>query len=118
MTAAIGGVWGICLLLAIFALFGDDIIGSDIATIAGALGWVALALTFQIAGESYIRKANVNKAYRGILAMAKDGRCVNDLDFECLHESLEECGACWAMILGHDPEDWLEWYKAQKETSK
>jgi len=111
MRLLIGIVWAICLFMVVVA-----IAGRGLAVIAGATGWLALAVTFSVVGEEHRRKSSLKRAYNGILAMARDGRCVNEMpDFECVNCSFQECGACWAMVFGFDPEDWKTWYEGRPE---
>lgn len=109
MTALIVCVWAVCLTGAALTLTGP------VSALAGAVGWIALGFSFSFVGGFLRERVQIRRAYRLILALARDGRCIrSDPDFICACPGEATCGSCWANALGLDPDEWLDWVKEQR----
>ncbi len=112
MTALILIVWCICIAGGLLTITGP------VSTLAGAVGWIALGACFTLSGNVWRERVQTRRAYRAILALARDGRCIrDDKDFICACPGEATCGACWANALGLDPDEWLEWCKVNTCTT-
>jgi hypothetical protein len=105
MTAIILIAWAVSLTGCVLSLTG-----SSLAHIAGAVGWIALGFSFSHAGVLIRERRGLRWAYSGILSVARSGMCIHGERFDCRCPSVETCGACWASVMGLEPEEWLEWY--------
>ncbi len=105
-------VWAICIAGAALTVTGA------VSSLAGAVGWIALAVCFSFAGRVWHERIETRRAYRAILALARDRRCIrDDPDFVCTCPGEATCGACWCVALGLDPDEWLEWVKVNTCTT-
>lgn len=112
MTILILIVWAICIAGAALTVTGA------VSSLAGAVGWIALAVCFSFAGRVWHERIETRRAYRAILALARDRRCIrDDPDFVCTCPGEATCGACWCVALGLDPDEWLEWVKVNTCTT-
>jgi len=102
-------VWAVSLTGCVLSLTG-----SSLAHMAGAVGWIALGFAFSVAGRLADRRG-IRRAYEGIAAVAQTGLCVHGDGFECRCKCVEQCGTCWASVMGLEPEEWMEWYMEQKQ---
>ena len=80
--------------------------------LAGAVGWLCIIPVWGVVRDKHRERAQLLRIYRMAWGFAWEGECVNDLGpGDCLKRSKEECGACWVMCMGQDPEAFREWYR-------